>query len=189
MKVEYEFLLLEDQNSYEVVNPKKKEGRKIPLNEVFSIVPMNGILAKGEKEIVEVTFLPGSNSKYTAKVKCSVVGGPEYFIDLIGAASEIVYKIVVDKDKETFDMNAKEFDINFGEVPFNEKTPMTFTIRNDGKVNFFYKITYKTDRIRYMGLSSTYDEIVKGTEKNITVDIIPGTPDIVHDYIILEIAH
>ena len=187
MKVEYEFLLLEDPNSYEVVNNKKKEGKKIPLNEVFSIVPMNGSLAKGEKEIVEVTFLPGLNSKYTAKVKCSVVGGPDYFIDLIGAASEIIYKINVDKDN--YDMNVKEFDINFEEVGFNEKTGKLFTIKNEGKVNFFYKITYKSDKIRYMGLTSTYDEILKGTEKGITVDIIPGTPDIVHDYIILEIAH
>jgi hypothetical protein len=58
MDVDYTWYLLEDDNTYEVVNKRKKDIKKIPLNEVFSIVPMNGLLKKGEKEQVEITFNP-----------------------------------------------------------------------------------------------------------------------------------
>ena len=67
LDVIYEWELIELENSYESLKRGKNVTRRIPLNEVFSIVPMNGRLKKGELESEEVTitFSPGPNQRYT----------------------------------------------------------------------------------------------------------------------------
>ena len=119
LDVVYEWELIELENSYESIRKNRTNIRKIPLNEVFSIVPMNGRLKKGELETEEVTitFTPGSNQRYTAIARCLVEGGPDYDLKLIGEASEIKYKLQVGED--IYDASKKEFEIKFGEIPFN----------------------------------------------------------------------
>jgi hydrocephalus-inducing protein len=188
MDVIYEWFLVEEENSYEPTKAKRREGRKIPLNEVFGIIPMNGRLKKGEKEVTEISFSPGMNQKYIAKAKCCVEGGPEYLIDLVGEASEIKYKIVIN-DQETHDMNKREFNILFGEIPFNERSKLEMVIKNEGDVPFVYRINYMSDRLRYMSISSIYEEIRAKEFKKIEIEIIPGVPDTLDDEMVIEIAH
>jgi len=188
MDVIYEWFLVEEENSYEPTKNRKREGRKIPLNEVFGIIPMNGRLKKGEKEVTEISFSPGMNQKYYAKAKCCVEGGPEYMIDLVGEASEIKYKIVVN-DQDSHDMNKREFNILFGEIPFNERSKLDMVIKNEGDVPFVYRINYNADKLRYMSISSIYDEIKAREFKKIEIEIIPGIPDTLDDELIIEIAH
>ena len=189
LDVIYEWELIELENSYESLKRGKTVTRKIPLNEVFSIVPMNGRLKKGELESEEVTitFTPGPNQRYTAIARCLVEGGPEYDLKLIGEASEIKYKIQVNED--IYDSNKKEFSIKYGEVPFNTSSKVEMFIKNEGEVPFDYRITYKTDKLRYLSLTNAIDSVNKGESKKILIEVIPGVPDKLDDEIIVEIAH
>ena len=189
LDVIYEWELIELENSYESLKRGKTVTRRIPLNEVFSIVPMNGRLKKGELESEEVTitFTPGPNQRYTAIARCLVEGGPEYDLKLIGEASEIKYKIQVNED--IYDSNKKEFSIKYGEVPFNTSSKVEMFIKNEGEVPFDYRITYKTDKLRYLSLTNAIDSVNKGESKKILIEVIPGVPDKLDDEIIVEIAH
>jgi hypothetical protein len=97
MDVNYVWSLMEDDIIAEPTTGKKK-GKKIPLNEVFSIVPMNGIVSKGSTETITMTFSPGQGVFYNAKAKCEVEGGPEYFVNLKGGSNDIKCKICVKED-------------------------------------------------------------------------------------------
>ena len=189
LDVLYEWELIELENSYESLRRGRTITRKIPLNEVFSIVPMNGRLRKGELESEEVTitFTPGPNQRYTAIARCLVDGGPQYDLKLIGEASEIKYKLQVNED--IYDSSKKEFSIKFGEIPFNTTTKVDLFIKNEGEVPFDYRITYHTDKLRFLALSNAIDSVNKGESKKITIEIIPGVPDKMDDEIIVEIAH
>jgi hydrocephalus-inducing protein len=190
IEVIYEWSLIEVENSYE---PVRKEGkdrrRKIPLNEVFSIVPMNGRLRKGETETVEVTFTPGSNQRYSVVARCSVEGGPEYDVRLTGEASDIRYKILINDGSEPYDMTKKDIVVKLGEIPFNVTSKVDMTIKNDGEVPFSYRINYNTDKMRYLNISNVLGNVTKGESKKEFIEIIPGIPDFVDDEIIVEIAH
>ena len=189
LDVIYEWELIELENSYESLKRGKTVTRRIPLNEVFSIVPMNGRLKKGELESEEVTitFTPGPNQRYTAIARCLVEGGPEYDLRLIGEASEIKYKIQVNED--IYDSSKKEFSIKYGEVPFNTSSKVEMFIKNEGEVPFDYRITYKTDKLRFLSLTNAIDTVNKGESKKILIEVIPGVPDKLDDEIIVEIAH
>ena len=177
LDVIYEWELIELENSYESLKRGRAVTRKIPLNEVFSIVPMNGRLKKGELETEEVTitFTPGPNQRYTAIARCLVEGGPEYDLKLIGEASEIKYKLQVNED--IYDPSKKEFAIKFGEIPFNTSSKVDLFIKNEGEVPFDYRITYHTDKLRYLSLTNAIDSVNKGESKKITIEVIPGVPD------------
>ncbi|MCQ2815786.1 MAG: hypothetical protein MJ252_00825, partial [archaeon] len=194
LEVAYEWQLIELENSYESIKKGKQVTKKIPLNEVFSIVPMNGKLKKGELEAEEVTitFTPGPNQRYTAIAKCKVEGGPEYELKLSGEASEIKYELKVNYGENEFmvyDSNKKEFPIQFGEINFNETSSIYLSIVNKGEVPFDYRINYKSDKLRYLSLSNAIDTVNKGDTKKVKIEVIPGSPDKMDDEIVAEIAH
>ena len=62
-------------------------------------------------------------------------------------------------------------------------------IKNEGEVPFDYRITYKTDKLRYLSLTNAIDSVNKGESKKILIEVIPGVPDKLDDEIIVEIAH
>ena len=189
LDVVYEWELIELENSYESIKRGRTVTRKIPLNEVFSIVPMNGRLRKGEleKEEVTITFTPGPNQRYTAIARCKVEGGPEYDLKLIGEASEIKYKLQVGED--IYDSSKKEFAIKFGEIPFNTSSKIDMFVKNEGEVPFDYRITYNTDKLRYLALTNAIDSVNRGESKKVCIEVVPGIPDIMDDEIVVEVAH
>jgi len=57
---------------------KKKKKKELPINEVFDILPVSGILNPGESETVEFTFYAGHGMSYNGIAVCSIEGGPDY---------------------------------------------------------------------------------------------------------------
>ena len=207
MDVIYEWVLLEDENTIVELDKvgqtgkkgisSKKEQRKILLNEVFAIVPMNGILKPNSCETIRVTFTPGNDCEYNARLKCLIEGGPEEIIPLIGRASSISYKIFVKKNDtneklELVNLNKKDNiqEIYLGRIPFNKVTKIIFSILNDGKVDFNSTISYKTsEKLRYISINTHKCEIKADKTSDIEVEFMPGEPDIVDDNLEIEIAH
>lgn len=207
MDLEYEFILLEDENTIQedkninaigLKKSQQKITKKLLLSEVFSIVPMNGILKPSSTEIVRVTFTPGSDCEYSAALRCEIIGGPDEKILLKGVSSSIIYKILFKKiDEKTeprielSNINKKDHinEIFLGKIPFNKETRISFTIKNEGKVDFNVNIDYKSEKLRYIKLYK-HSFIVKAqTNEDIDIDFMPGTPEFVYDIIQINIAH
>jgi hydrocephalus-inducing protein len=90
MPVAYEWSFLEDAPILEEIEEdamttggkKKKKSKKLPINEVFDILPVSGMLMPGQTENVEFTFYSGSGINYTGTAVCSCDGGPDYEVPI-----------------------------------------------------------------------------------------------------------
>lgn len=159
-----------------------KEGQlskkqSIPINQVFDILPIRGLLKPSESEKVEFIYYGHANRKFRSLVACEVEGGPEYEITLQGEASSMVYRL----DKQSLD---------FGQVLFNKLEDRDFSILNVGKVPFSFCIT--VDRIslgRFVEVTPTAGKIAPGEKARIIVRLRPGIPEQFEETIVLEIAH
>ena len=66
----YDWSFLEEETTSlnkvedEEVKEKKKKKKETPINEVFDILPVSGILKEGETETVEFTYYSGHGMKY-----------------------------------------------------------------------------------------------------------------------------
>jgi hydrocephalus-inducing protein len=93
MPVAYEWSFLEDAPILEEIEEdamttggkkkkKSKKSKKLPINEVFDILPVSGMLMPGQTENVEFTFYSGSGINYTGTAVCSCDGGPDYEVPI-----------------------------------------------------------------------------------------------------------
>lgn len=81
----------------------------------------------GQTENVEFTFYAGSGLNYTGMAVCSVDGGPDYDVPIAGDSSFINHRL-------------SAYDLDFGEIAYNESTTKDFYIENVGKVPFEFNI-------------------------------------------------
>jgi hydrocephalus-inducing protein len=101
MPVSYEWSFLEEDttslNAVQEEDETKKKGRKkvrqLPINEVFDILPVSGRLERGQTENVEFTFQAGHGLLYNGIAVCSVDGGPDYEVPIIGESSFVDYRL------------------------------------------------------------------------------------------------
>ncbi len=119
MAVAYEWSFLEEEitslnagkQEEEKKSKKKKKGsskkKMLPINEVFDILPVSGTLLPGQTETVEFTYYAGHGLHYNGIAVCSVDGGPDYEVPIVGESSFVSYKL-----------SANELD--YGEIPYNE---------------------------------------------------------------------
>ena len=132
MPVNYEWSFLEEEittlNALKQEEDKKakKKGKKakmLPINEVFDILPVSGVLMPGQTETVEFTYYAGHGLTYTGIAFCRFDGGPDYEVPIVGESSFVSYKL-----------SATELD--YAEIPYNESSSKEFFIENIGKVPF-----------------------------------------------------
>lgn len=80
--VEYEWFFVDDGIK-----------RDIPLNEVFDILPLRGVIEKGGYENVEFSYYAIPFLKFEINAICWIIGGPEYIVKIKGEASDVAYKL------------------------------------------------------------------------------------------------
>jgi len=142
MPVAYEWSFLEDAPVLDEMDEihdaeqenkkrKKKRNKKLPINEVFDILPVSGLLMPGQTENVEFTYYAGNNLIYSGTAVCSCDGGPDYEVPIQGESNLVTYRL-----------STKEID--FGEVAYNESSSRDFFIENIGKVPFEFAINLST---------------------------------------------
>jgi hydrocephalus-inducing protein len=156
---------------------KKKTKKALPINEVFDILPVSGILAPGQTENVEFTFYAGNGINYNGMAVCSVDGGPDYDVPISGDSNHVSYGLSTDK-------------INFGEVAYNESTTKDFFIENFGKVPFEFNINLGTvSRPGIVECTPINGKVIAGEKFKITCKFYPGIPDNIHEIFLVECGH
>ncbi|GMF15729.1 unnamed protein product [Phytophthora fragariaefolia] len=171
----FRWVFIEDEK--EALSTATAKKPYIPINQVFDILPIRGILKPNEREKIEFVYYGHANRKFKSTVACEVEGGPEYELTLSGEASSLVYKL----DKQSLD---------FGQVLYNKTEDRDFSILNVGKVPFSYNII--VDAIacgRTLEISPTSGKIAPNEKQRILVRLRPGIPEYFEETIVLEIAH
>ncbi|KAJ7360558.1 hypothetical protein OS493_015662 [Desmophyllum pertusum] len=81
----------------------------IGIDEIFDILPLYSTLHSHESQKIQFTFYGHANISSQAVARCSVHGGPDYDIELLGQASLVQYffdRQIVDYGKQLFDQAA-----------------------------------------------------------------------------------
>jgi len=86
---------------------------------VFDILPLNGILVKGQTEIVEFIYTANQNREFKTTAICQIEGGPDYEVTIRGKSSRMDFSITPSSHM-----------INLHEVQFNEWQQTEFMIKN-----------------------------------------------------------
>ncbi len=187
MNVTYEWSFLEEEittlnaiKAEETKKSKKKKGNKqkvLPINEVFDILPVSGVLSPGQTETVEFTYYSGHGLTYNGIAVCSVDGGPDYEVPIIGESSTVGYKLSDNK-------------IDYGEIPYNESNSKEFFIENIGKVPFEFNINLGTvSRPGLVECSPMIGKVAAGEKFRVVVKFFPGVPDNIDEIFLVECAH
>jgi hypothetical protein len=79
------------------------------INAVFDVQPLRGCVAPGAERIFEFTYFGVANRSLRCDAVCSVDGGPDYTLTLMGAASTLKYALDTDN-------------VEFGLVPYHMVT-------------------------------------------------------------------
>ena len=187
MAVAYEWSFLEDapnideQEEIDADNAgkkkKKKKKKHLPINEVFDILPVSGILQPGQTENVEFTFYAGNGLAYNGMAVVSVDGGPDYDVPISGESNNV-----------SFRLNTNSLD--YGEVAYNESQPRDFFIENVGKVPFEFNINLSTlSRQGVIECSHMTGKVLANERFKIQVKFFPGIPDNIVETFLVECGH
>ncbi|KAG7386322.1 hypothetical protein PHYPSEUDO_000450 [Phytophthora pseudosyringae] len=171
----FRWVFIEDEK--ETLSTATAKKPHLPINQVFDILPIRGLLKPNESEKIEFVYYGHANRKFKSTVACEVEGGPEYELTLSGEASSLVYKL----DKQSLD---------FGLVLYNKTEDRDFSILNVGKVPFSFTIII--DKIacgRTLEISPTSGKIAPNEKQRILVRLRPGIPEYFEETVVLEIAH
>lgn len=162
------------------------EGQDVPLNEVFDILPLRGVLDPSVEEKIEFSYYAVPYKSFHLTAVCKVVGGPDYFVKINAEASDVAYSLIFPKNKNYLDA---------GDVPLNHKVIKEFEVENTSKVVFDYSIrmestgpksTYMKDFIKVVPSKS----VLQGGERiKVKVTISPIFCDEIVEYLILQVAH
>jgi len=156
---------------------QSKKKKDVPINEVFDILPVSGILKEGETETVEFTFYAGHGMMYNGIAVCSVDGGPDYQVPLVGESSFVSYKL-----------SANEID--FGEISYCNNTSGDFYIENVGKVPFEFNINLSTiSRSGMLEVTPMSGKVMSGERFRVVLKFRPGIPDNIDEVFLVRCAH
>ena len=187
MPVAYEWSFLEDapvldeQEEIDADNAgkkkKKKKKKHLPINEVFDILPVSGILQPNQTENVEFTFYAGNGLTYNGMAVCSVDGGPDYDVPITGSSHTVNYKLSTNS-------------LDYGEVPYTDWQPKDFYIENIGKVPFEFNINLAPiSRPGVIECSHMSGKVLAHDKFKITVKFYPGIPDNINEMFLVECGH
>ncbi|NWS72026.1 HYDIN protein, partial [Crotophaga sulcirostris] len=152
------------------------------VEEVFSIVPLYGVLQPGESQRVMFTFFGHANIIAHIVALCRVEGGPTYEVALSGEASLINYLLDITE-------------IDYGLQLFNEVAKAEVTLHNSGKVGFSYAVLSPSaapadnpqpgvplvvPSIGYLG---------PGKEQVLKVYYLPGALEVFHRVFQIQVGH
>jgi hypothetical protein len=182
MPVSYEWSFLEEETASLSSRPieEKKKGKKkkkLPINEVFDILPVSGTLGCGEGETVEFTFYAGNMLHYSGIAICSVDGGPDYRVQIDGESSKVAFEI-------------SEKELDYGEIAYNESSTKTFEVHNLGAVPFEFSVNLS--KVSRSGLIECYPMNGKVAAKEkfeVQCKFYPGIPDNITEVFQVECAH
>lgn len=184
MPVAYEWSFLEEEaatlnavQEEDETRKRKKKAKALPVNEVFDILPVSGRLGPGQTETVEFTFQAGHGLAYNGIAVCSVDGGPDYEVPILGESSFVDFKL-------------STHELDYGEIPYNESSSKEFYIENIGKVPFEFSINLSTvSRPGIIECSHMNGKVIAGERFKVVVKFFPGVPANIDEMLLVECGH
>ena len=185
MPVNYEWSFLEEEitnlnsnrTEEQKKEKKKKKSRKLPINEVFDILPVSGVLMPGQTETVEFTYYAGHALSYNGIAVCSVDGGPDYEVPIVGESSNVKFKL-----------NTNHLD--YGQIPYNESSSKDFLVENNGLVPFEFSINLATvSRPGLVECNPMTGKVAASEKFRVIVKFFPGIPDNIDEMFLVECGH
>ncbi|CAN8186510.1 unnamed protein product [Coccothraustes coccothraustes] len=163
----------EDRGQYYI--PAGLVGVKTPVDvlhtpleaeEVFSIVPLSGVLQPGESQQVSFTFSSRFSTTSNVTVLCHVEGGPTYEVVVTGETSCVTYSL-------------SPREINCGPQMFNEVHHSKVTLENTCRSEFSWVLNPSTADQRLPGVflvNPTTGSIAPGEKQVLEFSYMPGLP-------------
>jgi len=171
----FQWAFVEDEDEAQTGASSKKP--YIPINQVFDILPIRGLLAPGETDEIEFMFYGHANRKFKGLVVCEVEGGPEYEMGLLGEASNIGYRL----DRHHLD---------FGQLLYDKAEEKEFSIVNTGKVSFNFQVNLDLiSRKGVVEISPMSGKVFANDRQRIIVRFEAGIPERIVETLMFEIAH
>ncbi|OHT13016.1 hypothetical protein TRFO_03418 [Tritrichomonas foetus] len=152
------------------------------LCRIFDVYPTRGQLTSGKSENIHFSFFAyggegGKSTKYSATAICHIVGGPDYVINLNGAAAAINYKL-------------NPLKIDFGhtiyDTPINQQ--ITLTNLSDVPIAFSAKIP-RSNKFSHFSITPSDGSIPANGTQNLNVNIVCGLPIEYNEDFIIQIGH
>ena len=108
---------------------------------------------------------------------CSVDGGPDYEVPIIGESSFVDYRL-------------STTELDYGEIPYNESSSKEFYIENVGKVPFEFSINLSTvSRPGIIECNHMNGKVIAGDRFRVVVKFFPGVPDNINEMLLVECGH
>ncbi|OHT07947.1 hypothetical protein TRFO_05070 [Tritrichomonas foetus] len=152
------------------------------LCRIFDVFPTRGVIQVGEEESIHFSFFAyggedGRSAKYNANAICHIAGGPDYVIQLSGAAAAINYKV-------------EPTELNFGHHSYNETLTKSMTIHNLGDVSITYSIKIpKSCKFNQFSIYPMDGTIAVDNTATINLTIICGLPKEYQESFVVQIGH
>jgi hydrocephalus-inducing protein len=108
---------------------------------------------------------------------CSVDGGPDYEVPIVGESSIVSHRL-------------STYNIDYGEIPYNESSSKEFFVENFGKVPFEFNINLNSvSRAGLIECSPMTGKVGAGEKFKVMVKFFPGVPDNIDETFMVECAH
>ncbi len=174
LPVNYQWALV-NEDEIEVMQDGHKV--KIPIGQIFDILPIAGCLESGDSMYTQLTYFGIGNRKVETSFVCLVDGGPDYDIAVCGHASNVDYKI----DKT---------DISFGDVLFMQTVEKEITLKLTGKVPVYFNVDVSTrTRSNVVDISPLVGLINPDEKQTFKIKFCAGVPDSIEEVIYISVAH
>ena len=168
---------LPDEENKQKHKKQSQPKPSLPVNELFDILPISGVLQSGEVETVEITFHALVRNPKPAYARCMVEGGAEYIVTLKGESADIVEPKLEER-------------LDFSYVTYCDEEKKSFNIKNSGKVAFKYFVSLeKVSRPEMFRIEKQSGTIMPDATEKVDVRLRPGIPDEIHEELLVYIAH
>ena len=176
--------------------PRDMAETKTPVNQLFDILPISGVIAPGDAVTVEVSYFAQAFVKAAALAVCVVEGGPEYEVNLYAESNVIRYSLEtnhIDIGSQLYNKSV-ERDVslmNSGRVPLNFRfrMPSTATAPGTSQEHDLDATGLQQLSRANVDVSPKKGLLEPGERQVFRVRVMPGLPDIVRERLYLEIAH
>lgn len=140
----------------------------IVLLQIFDILPLYSTLHPHESQKIQFTFYGHANISSQAVARCSVHGGPDYDIELLGQASLVQY---------FFDRQV----VDYGKQLYDQAAVAEIVLHNTGKVGLNFVVLNVDSGNKLLpgapNVSPVQGFIKALSHQTLTVKYLPGVPE------------
>lgn len=158
------------------------DDKNCDLCRIFDVYPTRGQLEGGQTDSVHFSFFAygnenGKSAKYNATAICHIVGGPDYVIQLNGAAAAILYKL-------------NPLKIDFGYRMYDSTLTHQFQLTNLSDVSINYTIIIpKGNKFAHFYVTPSEGTVNANSTATMNISLVSGLPIEYNENFLVQIGH